>query len=104
MYLLDSAAAIDQGGFWLTGERTTRVVLASPDGAVGQTTLEFAATDSVRVTLTRGAWQQRFAINPGERTTTRIPSSADFEILAIHVSAEDRRRPILFVSARSDAP
>jgi hypothetical protein len=104
VYLLDSAAAIDHGGFWLTGERTTRVVLASPDGAVGQATLEFEATDIVRVTLTRGAWQHHFSINPGERTTTRLPSSADSEILAIHVSAEDRRRPILFVSARSEAP
>ncbi len=102
VYLLDQAVIADDGGFWLTGERTARVVLAAADGAVSQTTLEFEATDTVDVTLTRGDWQFKFSTNAGQRADARLPSSPSPEIVEIHVTGGDRRRRTLFVRAKSD--
>ena len=103
VYLLDSTAALETSGFWISGERQTALVLAALDGPVPPATLQLEAADfPVDAVLTRGTWRHEVSIEPRQQASVVLPATSNAPArLSIEVHGGRRGRPSVFVSILS---
>ena len=102
VYLVDSALSVETGGFWLAGDRRTRMVVARLDGTASDVTLQFeAGTLPVTVQLARGAWHQTISIADRGRGSIDVPGAPRVELMELDVIGGERQRSAVFVSVLS---
>jgi hypothetical protein len=94
VYALDSAPAMETGGFWIPIDRPTDLVVSDQDGNTPAIVLTLESETGATARVSRGGWRQDNYLSPGASSEIVVPGSETALPLRFDISGAGTRQAV----------